>query len=270
MFDRNIKTECIPERVYELCKMISKCDIEDSVAKERMEPKGIGTSTTPYYNTIRGVLLNDLKLIEINNNVLTFIGDKKILRSIETFRYFCNSIAFTNSDSYFYKITQCYLESDDRWFKYKTLTDPLLRIEVQDATGIALVDEKMMRGSRFWVSYLGLGYIQEGSAMYFLPNMYIALQDYCELIGLEKNREYSAKEFVDAIFKYASVALIRANERREFNLAMSNAMREMHDNKEIILKKNLDSKIRWKLFEDTTHEITGEFTHIVYKGVKRK
>jgi hypothetical protein len=43
----------------------------------------------------------------------------------------------------------------------------------------------------------------------------------------------------------------------------------MHDRKEVVLKKNLDSKEKWKLFLDSTHEFTDEFTHIVYKGVKR-
>ena len=43
MFNISIKTEPIPERVYELCRMIAKGEIEDSVAKERMEPKGINT-----------------------------------------------------------------------------------------------------------------------------------------------------------------------------------------------------------------------------------
>lgn len=50
---------------------------------------------------------------------------------------------------------------------------------------------------------------------------------------------------------------------------MSNALRQMHDRKEIVLKKNLDSKEKWNLFSDSAHEFTDEFTHIVYKGVKR-
>lgn len=270
MFDKSIKTETIPERVYELCKMISKGEIKDSVARERMEPEGINTSNTSYYPSIREVLVQDLKLVENNDDVLKFIGDSKILKNMDSFRFFCNSKAFSNSDSYFYKITQCVLESDESWLKYKTLTEALLIREVQEATGIASIDQKMMLGSRFWISFLGLGYIQEGYAMYFLPNMHIALQDYCELAELEKNKEYSVKEFTESIYKYASVALRRAEEKQEFNLAMSNALREMYDNKEIILKKNLDSKAKWRLFKDNTHEFIDEFTHIIYKGVKRR
>ena len=269
MFDNNIKTEPIPERVFELCKMVSKGDIDDNIARERMEPSGLNTSGTVYYPSIREVCVQELKLIEKENNILKYVGDKKILKNLDTFRIFCNSVVFKNTESNFYKIIWCFLESNDSWLKYKTLTDVNIRREIQEKAKIKLVEEKMMLGSRFWLSFLGFGYIQEGYAMYFLPNMHVALQDYCELAELEKNREYTVKEFIDEIYEYASVALQSAEEKKVFNLAMSNALRQMHDRKEIVLKKNLDSKEKWKLFLDTTHEFTDEFTHIVYKGVKR-
>ena len=271
MFNISIKTEPIPERVYELCRMIAKGEIEDSVAKERMEPKGINTSNSTYYPSIREVLIEDLYLVEkTSEGVLRFIGDKKILKSLETFRLYCNSVAFKNKETDFYQITQCFLESDESWFKYKTLTESPLINEVQKYTGNNSIDDKMMRGSRFWIRFLGFGYIQEGFSMFFLPNMHVALQDFCELSRLEKNREYAVKEFVEAIYEYASVALRRAEEKQEFNLAISNALREMHDNKEIILKNNLDSKEKWRLYKDNTHEFIDVFTHIVYKGVKKR
>jgi len=269
MFDNNIKTEPIPERVYELCKMVSRGDIDDDIARERMEPSGLNTSGTAYYPSIREVCIQELKLIEKDNNILKYVGDKKILKNLDTFRMFCNSIVLRNSESSFYKIVQCFLDANDTWLRYKTLTDINIRREIQEKAKITLVDEKMMLGSRFWISFLGFGYIQEGSAMYFLPNMHIALQDYCELAELEKNREYSVKEFIEVIYQNASVALRSAEEKKEFNVAMSNALRQMHDRKEIVLKNNLDSKEKWKLFLDSTHEFADEFTHIVYKGVKR-
>ena len=269
MFDNNIRTESIPERVYELCKMVSKSDVEDAVARERIEPKGLNSSSTSYYPTIREVCVNELKLIDKDNEILKYVGDKKVLKNYNTFRMYCNSIVFNNPDTYFYKVVKCYLESNDTWLKYKTLTDVNIRREIQEKENISLVTEVMILGSRFWVSYLGFGYIQEGSAMFYLPNMHIALQDFCEMADLEKNHEYSVKEFIEAISKYASVALHSTFDTKEFNLAMSNALRQMHDGKEIVIKKNLDSKEKWRLFCDNTHEFTDEITHIVYKGVKR-
>ena len=270
MFDNNIKTEPIPERVYELCKMISKGDLEDSVARERMEPKGINSSTsTSYYPSIKEVCIKDLKLIEKENEILKYVGDKKVLKNLDTFRMYCNSIAFKNKDTDFYKIVSCFLDSNVDWLQYTTLTDVNIIRSIQDKTGISVTNQ-MILGSRFWVSFLGFGYIQEGSnRMYFLPNMHIALQDYCEFAELEKNHEYPVNDFVEKIYEYASVSLQSVKETKKFNVAMSNALRQMHDGKEIILKRNLDSKEKWSLYKDNTHEFVDEITHLIYKGVKR-
>lgn len=269
MFDNNIKTEPIPERVYELCKMVAKGNIEDKVARERMEPKSINSSGTAYYPSIREMCVSELKLISKDDDILSFSGDKKVIKDLNTFRFYCNSLAFKDIDTDFYKIVNSYLEANDTWLKYKTLTDPNIIREIQDEKKISLVTEPMILGTRFWISFLGFGYIQEGGAMYFLPNMHIALQDFCELSELEKNREYTVTEFVEAIYGYASVALCNTKNSHTFNLAMSCALRQMHDNKEIILKTNLDSKETWSLYPDETHEFTDKFTHIVYKGVRR-
>lgn len=47
------------------------------------------------------------------------------------------------------------------------------------------VDAMDMRAWRFWVSYLGLGYLQE---MFMIPNADVFLQDVIELAGLEKGK----------------------------------------------------------------------------------
>jgi len=269
MFDNNIKTEPIPERVYELCKIVSKCDVNDKIVKERMEPKAINSAGSSYYGSIREVCVQELKLITKEGGVLSFVGDKKILKDMDSFRQYCNSIVFKNKETYFYKIARCFLESDDKWLKYKTLSDSNIRIEVQEKTHISLITGDMMLGMRFWISFLGFGYIQESGSMYYLPNMHIALQDFCEFADFEKNKEYTVFEFISMISNSASVALENAKETMRFNLAMSNALRQMHDRKEIVLKKALDSKETWELYPDETHEFTDKITHIVYKGVKR-
>lgn len=269
MFDNYIKTEPIPERVYELCKIVSKGDIEDKIVKERMEPKAINSESSSYYGSIREVCVQELKLITKEGDVLSFVGDKKILKDMDSFRQYCNSIVFKNKETNFYKIARCFLESDDEWLKYKTLSDSNIRREVQEKMHISLVTGDMMLGMRFWISFLGFGYIQESGSMYYLPNMHIALQDFCEFADFEKNKEYTVFEFISMISNSASVALENAKETMRFNLAMSNALRQMHDRKEIVLKKALDSKETWELYPDETHEFTDKITHIVYKGVKR-
>ncbi len=268
MFDNIIKTEPIPERVYELCKIVSKGKITEADLREKIEPSGLNKSSTTYYASVRDACV-ELKLIEKNSDNLEFIGEKKVLKNIDSFRKYCNTVVFKDQNSYFFKIIQSYLESNDSWLKYTTLTDVNIRREIQEKTNIQSVDEKMMLGSRFWISFLGFGYIQEGKAMFFLPNMHIALQDFCENSELEKKKEYTVREFVELIYDSAAVALKDVFEIRKLNLAMSNALRQMHDRKEIELRKNLDSKEEWELYKDPTHEFTDVITHIVYKGVKR-
>ena len=270
MFGNNIKTEPIPERVYELCKYVSKGDISDKEMKKKMEPISLNESSTSYYGSIREVGVDDLELIKKDGEILSYVGDKKIIKDINSFRKYCNLVAYKDKNSYFFKIANCFLESNDEWLKYTTLTNINIRKYVENKTGITLVTDDMMRGIRFWMSFLGFGYIQEGKAMYFLPNMHIALQDFCEASSLEKNKEYSVSEFMSLIYEKASVALINTMESQNFNLAMSNALRQMHDNKEIELRRQLDSKEVWHMFHDKAHEFTEEITHIVYKGVKRR
>lgn len=97
---------------------------------------------------------------------------------------------------------------------------------------------------------------------------FLALKDFIKLADLEKGREYSMSEFLDALPSGISVATSRAKKDKTFNLAMSNALRQLHDMKEIQLKKNLDSAERWTLYKNNAHEIQLDVTHLVYKGVK--
>lgn len=273
MFDNNLKTEPIPERVFELCKMVSKGKIADKDAKSKIEPVDLNdsVSSTAYYSIIREVCVGELKLISRDeNDDLNFIGDKKVVKDLNAFRYYCNSLVYNNCDTHFYKIASAYLESNEKWLNYKTLTDVNIRKEVQDRTGIPLITEQMMLGMRFWMSFLGFGYIQEAGTIYFLPNMYVALQDFCELAELEKNKEYTVSEFVEKIYNVSSVAVKETKHTQIFNLAMSNALRQMHDDNQIVLKKVLDSKEKWNLYTDEFHEFKDQITHIVYKGVKRR
>ena len=83
--------------------------------------------------------------------------------------------------------------------------------------------------------------------------------------GVEKGKEYSVDEFLDNLYSSSAVALKNARTMQTLNLAMSNALRLMHDNQEIILKKNPDSAKTWHLFPNEEHEFTSDFTHIMIK-----
>jgi hypothetical protein len=267
--NNNIKTEPIPERVYELCKLVSQGDINEKDARQKLEPKSLNSGS--YFGSIREVCVEELNLIKKDGDILSFNGDKKVLKNMDSFRLYCNSKVFLEDNNDFYKIVSCFMDANDNWLSYSTITDTKIRSEVKEKTKIQLVTEPMMLGTRFWMSFLGFGYVQEkdNSYIYFLPNMHTALQDFCTLAEFEKNHEYTVQEFCMKIWPFARVSLNDVHTTRTFNLAISNALRSMHDNKEIALKKNSDSKETWFLSTDPTHEFIDAITHIVFKGVKR-
>ncbi len=267
--ENGIKTEPTPERVFEVCKILSNNKMEESSLKELIEPHGLNTKGASYFSTIREVCEKELKLIEKKDDFYLYIGDKKIVKNINNFRKYCNSHVFTNRNTSFYKIAKCFLDSNDEWLKYNTLSNVNITHYVQKNTGISLVTEQNMLGMRFWMSFLGFGHVQEqGGKIFFLPNMNVALRDFIEKSNLEKGREYTVNEFVEKIYENATIALENVGESRKFNLALSNALRDMHDNKEIELKNILDSKEIWYLYKDETHKFVDRITHILYKGVK--
>lgn len=94
------------------------------------------------------------------------------------------------------------------------------------------------------------------------------MKDFIKLADLEKGKEYSISEFLEALPSGISVATSRVKKDKTFNLAMSNALRQLHDMKEIQLKRHMDSAERWTLYENKSHEFQSEITHLVFKGVK--
>ena len=94
---------------------------------------------------------------------------------------------------------------------------------------------------------------------------FTALKDFMILGNFEKGKEYSVEEFLDNLHSSSAVALKNAGTTQTLNLAMSNALRLLHDNKEIELEKHLDSEKIWHLFPNEEHEFTSDITHIIIK-----
>lgn len=263
MFDNNVKTEAIPERVFELCKIVCGKVIPETEVKELVEPCKL-PSASNYFPFVRDVAI-ELKLIEKIDANLQFVGDKSVIKSLESFRFYCNSLVWKNENSFFYKIAEMLLDSNDKWFG-----DNITSLEVLSEMRVRVspsVNETMLRGERFWLSFLGFGYVNEASKIVFLPNMYIAMKDFINMCRFEKGKEYSVSEFVYAICEYSKVAFEKAYETKQFNLAVSNALRQLDKNKEIRLVRNSDSKEKWNLYKLETQNIT-EITHIVFRGLK--
>lgn len=272
MFDNNIRVESVPKRVYEFCRIASKKDYTLKEIQQKLAPFEINEteSVSQYFSYVKDAA-NELGLIEIiQNDTVKFIGNKDIIQDLFSFRRYCNSIVWQDKNTLFYKIASIFLESNLNWLIHKSFTTSSeVYGEMRNHIGEDSDLNKHILGERFWLSFLGFGYINERSnGISFLPNMYTALKDFITLNDVTKNVELTIGSFLNKISKTASVALKNIETTKQFNFAFSSALRQLHDNKEIELKRQSDSKEIWYLFELQSHEIKREITHIIIKDLK--
>ena len=266
MFFSAIKKEPIPERIFSICNVVvdrepmNKKEIEKILVPEKLKVE------TSYFGSVFETA-EELKLIGYDDNDdVIFIGDKNNIESLQALRRYCNSFVFYDRSTDFYKIISCFLSADDEWLAYgRVTTSPEIIRIINNETGIKSLslEKDVLLGIRFWINYLGFGYYQESQGV-FLPNMYTALRDFMVLGSIEE-KEYTVEEFIGHLHEGVSVALKGSNDTLKLNLAMSNALRLMHDNKEIELKRISDSEKVWHLFPNEEHEFTSEITHIAIK-----
>lgn len=268
MFFSPIKTEPIPERVLSMSQIVAdKGPIDEKELENIIIPVKLNTAKTSYFRPVFETV-KELGIIDYNEEKkVVFIGNKEDIKSLPAFRLFCNSKVFSDNSTEFYKIITCFLEANDEWLSYGSVTtsDEVIRL-INTETGIPSLklEKDVLLGVRFWINFLGFGFFQE-TAKVFLPNMYIALKDFMILGSFEIGKEYSVEEFLDNLHSSSTVALKNARTSLTLNLAMSNALRLLHDNKEIELKKHLDSEKTWHMFPNEEHEFTNEITHIIIK-----
>lgn len=268
MFTESIRTEPIPERIYELCRIVNRHGpMTSGSANAMMEPRELNTDSSPYFGAIRDAAA-DLGIIEKNGNEIKYIGPSNALESLDDFRKYCNKVLFTNPDTRFYRIVKGFLDSDGKLLHNENLTSLTSIDTIRGLTGLDDINVDDMRGSRFWLSFLGFCYIEEVSnRIYYLPNMYTALCDAICSSDLIYDKEYPVREFFEAMPDYIVIALKNWGSRSNvtLNLALSNGLRQLHDNGEISLRRNSDSKEVWDLYHNSIHDIVS-ISHILIKG----
>ena len=247
---KKIKTEPIPERVLEICRIISrKKAISEKELIAIFEPPFLVGSSQSIFSHVKEAAF-ELKLIKENDEGnFELAVDKNVLKNYDTFRRYCNSVMYEDTNIAYFRIARCIVDSNDELFSCGSFTSSqTIKTYIYKHSGIDPEPKRTMEGIRFWISFSGLGYIQDSSSpsedKVYLPNAYVALKDFIVLSELEKMHEYTVHEFVDKIYKYANILLHNALKTQTFNLAMSNALRQLHDNKEIELIHRLPRRMR--------------------------
>lgn len=261
MFIGNMVTEAIPARVFALYKIVeSKKDISRSELRGFMEPKEIYEGTS-YFSAIMKAA-EELQLVENKDNVVSLSDEVERLKTIEDFRRYVISILPDLSDGQFWKCTNIIVNMNEKIYEYNAISDNMLKY-ISKQLG-ETIKAPMIRGWRFWSQFLGFGLMND---MVFLPNAYVYVKDVLRLMNLEKKQEYSMSDFMARFMQYGRIMLPASTSEKNLNIAMSSALRELHDNGEIVLKFGSDQEMKWILYP--SKELFNQpVSSVVYKGVK--
>ena len=173
MFGNKMQTSAIPERVYALCRAVASKPMDENTLKRLLEPQNLG-GKTPYFGMVRSAA-EELQLVQIKENVISLSVDKDTVKSMENMRHYINMHLELVSDSLFYKVTQGYLDMGTEVLGHNSVS------KMSDLMGRKIgekVIEDDMRAWRFWMAFLGFGYMhdsQAGAAGILLPNIAVFL-----------------------------------------------------------------------------------------------
>lgn len=255
MFKDKMQTEATPERVYTLCKIVAKNAKKSSEVKDKMEPEFLKNNTV-YFSAYRTVA-EELGLISVSDNLISLAVDPAEISSYAAMRAYINRHLEEHRDGSFYQVTKAYFE----------MGNTVLTKEKNISNWHGMMSEKLgrhvdttnLRAWRFWVTYLGFGYLHD---MFILPCADGFLQDNIMSAGFVPNHRYSFGEFIEKLRPKCNILLPEDQEIRVLNYGVSNGLRTLHDMGVIKLEHILDQKDIWSLYPVSDHQISGTVTNI--------
>ena len=256
MFQNKMVTPATPERVFALCKLIEKQPMTSSELKERFEPSFLEQKTA-YFSDYR-TAAEELHLISTIDNTISLAVSPESVANIQSMRQYINGILSEFSEGQFYRVTAEYFAMGKKVLEGEQNIVNLAS-QLRQNLNMPSIDAPAMRAWRFWVSFLGFGYLQN---MFFIPNPGVFLWDIIQKIDYNKNQLYSFSEFMDKIQSLCSIILGDDYSSKQLNYGFSNGLRMLHDNKKIKLEHILDQSDIWSLYPLSAHSITGTVTNI--------
>lgn len=261
MFTGNMVTEAIPARVYSLYKIaVSKKDISRAEVQKLMEPEEIYEGNSYFSSILKAA--TELKLVEVQDHVIVPLIPKEKLKTIDDFRLYTISILDCFDEGQFYKCTNVIVNMNEKVYKYPSVSNYEMLNVISSQVG-QQITEPMVRGWRFWAQFLGFGYMNN---MVFLPNAYVYVKNVIKLMYLDHKTEYQIDDFMMRFNQYGKILSGNLQPERNMNIALSSALRELHDNGEIELKYSSDAESRWILYP-SNESFNEQVASIIYKGV---
>ena len=255
MFQEKMVTPAIPERVYALCKIVEKKSIPNSDLKDKMEPDYLNNGST-YFSDYRNAA-EELGLIIISDNLISLGVDSQVWASMDNMRAYINMKLESFNQGQFYAVTRAYFEMDKEVLKGEKNVANMGPIFSKLTS--RSVDSMAMRAWRFWITFLGFGYLQD---MFFIPNTSTFLWDLFSKSTLEKGKRYSISEVVESIRPYSNIVINPDLSNRQFNYGVSNGFRTLNDLGLIKMEHIMDQKDLWNLYTMNAHTISSTVTNI--------
>lgn len=255
MFSEKMVTPAIPERVYTLCKIVEKGPISNAELKEKMEPVYLDQATS-YFSDYK-TAAEELKLINISDNMVLLAVDPSIIETTTKMRQYVNSILEQFQTSQFYQVTQEYFQLDAQVLRGEKRVSEIA-LMMSQIIGRP-VDAPAMLGWRFWMSFLGFGYLHD---MFVIPNASVFLLDVLKIANLEKNRRYSFGEFIARVLPFCKIIMGSNLSKKQLNYGVSNGIRTLHDTGIIKMEHILDQEDIWNLSPMKAHAISRTVTNV--------
>ena len=196
MFREKMKTPAIPERVYTLCKIVEKKLLTVQELKNKMEPDYLQQSTS-YFADYREAA-EELGLISVTDQNVELAASPSAVRSMADMRRYVNGRLEEFADGQFYRVTKAYYARGANVLHGEQNVANLAP-SLEEEIGRPL-DAKAMRAWRFWIVYLGFGYLH---GMFLVPNADVFLHDLMDGTDLDQHLTYSFGEFIENILPRA-------------------------------------------------------------------
>jgi hypothetical protein len=227
-----------------------------SEVREKMEPSALTGESQVYFGDYR-TAAEELGLVTVSDQMLSLAVDREHIASFSAMRRYANTKLRSYPDGQFSKVTQAYFDLSAAVLSgEKNLAGlgPMMTTLTQ-----MQVDSTAMRAWRFWVTFLGFGYLHD---MFFIPNAKVFLEDTLHNLKLPKGSMYSFSEFINIISHYAQIVIGSDITMRRLNYGFSNGLRTLHDNETIKLEHVMDSNDIWNLYPLKVHSISSTVTNV--------
>lgn len=262
MFKSNpdgMRMEPTPERVLSVCRLIAHKSMTREEVRKVMTLGSYDDKQIEQIDKSIHVALEELSVLTSKDNRLVLAVDSDVVATVPAFRRYVSNKVFWLQDTTFYMFTKWLIAQNERIFALKSWEGmaKICSSEIKELSGL---NENAVLGWRFWATFLGLGYL---SGTMMIPNMKLRLQDILATGFLEKFRYHEMINATDFIAWLGGKLPEVSMEENELPLALSAALRTLHELDLVQLETWKDSN-RIKLFYVDGEPING-FSHITVK-----